>query len=150
MENSSQQATLQLALLPLPTDEECEDLRVEAEILRTRNENRALGLRRVLAELGLGDVNLADPEVMTEVVFELHHRMLETSLRLLRAGHTSPKTWQSIYNWVAEDLALSSAGIIARPFSFQACCAVLGLDAERLQQELLWLLRRDPRAPRIH
>lgn len=65
-------------------------------------------------------------EWTTEDITELQMGMIKSAIEDLRDGRKSKKMQQEAKEWLISDDSTS-------PFSFNNCCSVLGLDAEKLK-----------------
>jgi hypothetical protein len=69
-----------------------------------------------------------------EAICILHEEVLKRAVHALDDKRTSPKTKESILDWISED--------DDRPFSFRICAILSGCDPEKLRDQIVDLVRR--------
>ncbi len=75
-----------------------------------------------------------------EAIWAIHEMMLVDALTTLRDSRLSAERFDQIVQWIAEPLYTLGSQHQPAPFTFAACCMVVGIDGEgveRLQDTLL-------------
>ena len=70
------------------------------------------------------------PTWTDEEILLIYDCLVEDSIRNLFDGRSSPKTISEIYKWI---ISANSAN----PFSFNNCCALMGLDQDEMKENVL-------------
>lgn len=67
-------------------------------------------------------------------IYAIHEAMLIQTLHSLKDTRIGEERFDQVINWIAEPLLAKED---PEPFSFAACCACTGVDAETMQESLL-------------